>query len=429
MSHHDRGHPQPSPRPARTAALRGGPARAALCAILGLAIGWLILLRPSPTLGSRLLIALACTVIVSGLLLLTARLGMRRTGAWLAVLVGLTCAVGTGVLLGDAVNRGDSVAEVAAAAIGVAAAGALLWSGAGALLGALRPRWRWVGLPVALVLLQFVVQPMVVGTLAAARLPIPATGASPADRGLAYAELRLVTDDNVELAAWYLPASNGAAVVLLHGAGSTRASTLPHAEALHGCGYGVLMLDARGHGDSAGLPMDFGWFGATDVRAAVDALTALPGVDGVGLVGLSMGGEEALTAAAGDQRVRVVVGEGVGLRTAADATAAGTSAHGRLERAVTALGMGIADALSSAHPPIPLREAVQQVAPRPMLLIAGAGEAEQVRWYEQAAPDAVTVISLPTTPHVGAFADDAEWWRTTVCGELDVALGGPSEVR
>src|SRR5690606_21962320 len=157
-----------------------------------------------------------------------------------------------------------------------------------------------------LVLAQLVVQPVLVGVIASARQPVPAAGRTPADLGLVHEDLSLVTEDGVALAAWYLPAADGAAVVLLHGAGATRAATLRHAQVLAGCGYGVLMLDARGHGDSAGLPMDLGWFGEQDVRAAVDALVAQPDVEAIGLVGLSMGGEQALTEAAGDPRVRVV---------------------------------------------------------------------------------------------------------------------------
>src|SRR5690606_17241195 len=89
---------------------------------------------------------------------------------------------------------------------------------------------------------------------------------------------------------------------------------------------------------------------------------------------------------------------------------------------VTGIGTGIADALSSAHPPPPLRDAVRQVAPRPVLLVAGAGEARQAEWYRQAAPGAVVVEYLPDAPHTGGLAHDPDWWRETVCGTLDAAL-------
>src|SRR5206468_1520008 len=78
--------------------------------------------------------------------------------------------------------------------------------------------------------------------------------------------------------------------------------------------------DARGHGRSAGRAMDFGWYGDADVQGAVTFLGAQPDVrDGrIAAVGLSMGGEEAIGAAATDPRIRAVVAEGATGRVAAD---------------------------------------------------------------------------------------------------------------
>jgi uncharacterized protein len=71
---------------------------------------------------------------------------------------------------------------------------------------------------------------------------------------------------------------------------------------------------------STGRPMAWGWHGDDDVYAAIDVLKSTPGVDPsrVGVVGLSMGGEEALGAAAFDQRIRAVVAEGATGRSPAD---------------------------------------------------------------------------------------------------------------
>ena len=129
-----------------------------------------------------------------------------------------------------------------------------------------------------------------------------------------------MTADDVRLAAWYVPSTNRAAVVLLHGAGSTRSNVLDHAETLARHGFGVLMIDARGHGESGGRAMDFGWLGDADIAAATAFLAARPDVDDerIGAVGLSMGGEEAIGAAATDRRLRAVVAEGATARVAAD---------------------------------------------------------------------------------------------------------------
>ena len=124
----------------------------------------------------------------------------------------------------------------------------------------------------------------------------------------------------MDLAGWYVPSSNGAAVVLRHGSGSTRTDVLDQAAAIARGGYGVLLTDARGHGESGGRAMDFGWFGDADTTAAVTFLTEQPDVDAdrIGVVGMSMGGEEAIGAAAADPRISAVVAEGATGRTDAD---------------------------------------------------------------------------------------------------------------
>ena len=47
-------------------------------------------------------------------------------------------------------------------------------------------------------------------------------GRTPADLELAYRDVTFPSSDGVDLAGWYVPARNGAAVALLHGAASTR---------------------------------------------------------------------------------------------------------------------------------------------------------------------------------------------------------------
>jgi len=101
------------------------------------------------------------------------------------------------------------------------------------------------------------------------------------------------TAEGRTLAAWYRVSGNGAAILVLHGAGGTRASVREHARFLAASGYGVLVLDLRGHGESAGRTNRLGWQGTSDVRAAVAFLCA-QGVTRLGGLGLSMGGESCL---------------------------------------------------------------------------------------------------------------------------------------
>ena len=125
---------------------------------------------------------------------------------------------------------------------------------------------------------------------------------TPAALGLDYRTVTLTTTDGVELAAWYLPGTNRAGVVVMHGAGSTRSDVLDQSAALVGSGYAVVLIDARGHGDSHGTAMDFGWYGDLDIAAGTAFLASRADIDPgrIGVVGFSMGGEEAIGAAATD---------------------------------------------------------------------------------------------------------------------------------
>ncbi len=75
--------------------------------------------------------------------------------------------------------------------------------------------------------------------------------------------------DGETLHGWHLaPASPGpAAVLLLHGIGSTRHGTLPVAQVLLSQGYEVVLVDLRAHGDSGGALVTFGALETDDTRA------------------------------------------------------------------------------------------------------------------------------------------------------------------
>ena len=184
----------------------------------------------------------------------------------------------------------------------------------GAWLIRARRGWRRFVLIIALPALALLTATVLAPAVALTNVPPTAVGsATPADRGLSHEDVEFATPDGVRLSGWYIPSRNRAAVVLLHGAGSTRSAVLSHAEVLADAGFGVLLFDARGHGRSGGTAMDAGWHGNADLAGAMAFLVGRPDVDPlrVGAVGLSMGGEEAIGAAASDPRIRAVVAEGV----------------------------------------------------------------------------------------------------------------------
>lgn len=98
--------------------------------------------------------------------------------------------------------------------------------------------------------------------VAPSRLGNPKT---PSDYGMKYSDVDIVTDDNVRLSAWEIPASSSSdrTVILNHPLTTTRygsekgldgvpAEFLPMVKHLHDAGYNVVMYDHRGQGDSDG---------------------------------------------------------------------------------------------------------------------------------------------------------------------------------
>jgi pimeloyl-ACP methyl ester carboxylesterase len=266
--------------------------------------------------------------------------------------------------------------------------------------------------------------------VAATNVPRASLGSTtPADLGLSYRDVEFVTADGVTLSGWYVPSTNGAAVVLMHGSGSTRSDVLDQAEVIAEHGFGVLLFDARGHGRSGGRAMDFGWYGDEDTSAAVSYLQAQSDVDDerIAAIGMSMGGEQAIGAAADDPRIRAVIAEGATNRVAGDKgwLSEEFGWRGAVQERIEWLTYGIADVLTAADPPITLRDAVATAAPRPVLLIVG-GAIENERlagaYIQGGSPTTVEVWVVPDTGHTAALDTHPVEWEQRVIAFLTATL-------
>jgi pimeloyl-ACP methyl ester carboxylesterase len=312
---------------------------------------------------------------------------------------------------------------------GVASLGAgvtLLALGAVVLLSGVRRWHRLVALPAALLVFYYLLAPL---TLAVYVTNVPTTlhtGRTPSDVGLPYRNVTMTTADGIELVGWYVPSRNGAGVVVLHGSGSTRSHVLDHLKVLGRHGYGVLAIDARGHGDSGGVAMDLGWYGKLDVGAAVSFMARQPDVDPgrIGLLGLSMGGEEALTAAAGDPRIGAVVSDGASAHSLADAGSLGVD--GVLSLPFYWVAFAAAELMTPAPPPMGLEDAIGRIAPRPVLLISATDGVESVlnRKYRAVAPGSTDLWEVPDAAHTRSIWTHPDEWARRVLGFLDGALLG-----
>lgn len=128
----------------------------------------------------------------------------------------------------------------------------------------------------------------------------------------AYKTVSFTTSDDVHIEGWYRPSQNGASVLMISGGGGNRRSTLRHAKMLVSHGYGVLLYDPRGSGNSEGTVNSYGWGWEKDAAAALDFLAKRDDVEPgrVGVLGLSTGADIAIDIAARRDDVKAVVADG-----------------------------------------------------------------------------------------------------------------------
>jgi fermentation-respiration switch protein FrsA (DUF1100 family) len=351
----------------------------------------------------------------------------RRRGVLFAAVGAIVVSVGIG-LVPHLVKTGLTITSLVSLVL-MASGVALVGVGA---VSALRGGRRLAAAAGGVVVLVAVVAAVstIAPAVAATNVPDTEITSTPGDLGLTYESVTVTTTDGVELAAWYLPGGNGAGLVVLHGAGSTRSDVLDQTEVLARGGYAVLMVDARGHGDSRGTAMDFGWYGDPDVVAGIGFLASRPDVEPgrIGVVGFSMGGEEAIGAAAADARIRAVVAEGATARRAADKAWLSDvyGWRGWLQEQLEQVQDGITTYLTEASRPTTLRAAVTEATGTRFLLITAgeaADEGHAATYITAAASDRVDVWNVEGADHTGGYETVPDDWAERVLGFLDESLG------
>ena len=117
-------------------------------------------------------------------------------------------------------------------------------------------------------------------------------GRTPGDFGLRFEDAGVVTADGLSLVGWYVPSTNGAAILALHGYKADRGELLNDAQMLARHGYGVLLASIRAHDLSDGTLITFGQHEMKDLAAWFAWLRTRPDVDPrrIGVLGNSMGG-------------------------------------------------------------------------------------------------------------------------------------------
>jgi uncharacterized protein len=173
------------------------------------------------------------------------------------------------------------------------------------------------------------------------------------------------------LHGWFIPSSNSAAVLLVHGTDADRTQLAREAVLLARHGYGALLFDWPGHGESEGaVTWDANERAA--LAAALDYVSRAPGIDPerIGLLAFSMGGMIAIQVAARDRRVAALVVEGA-FADAADQIRHQFRHWGVLSQwpaLWTARWLGLKP--GEQRP----KDVIANIAPRPVFVIAGTAD-------------------------------------------------------
>ena len=241
-----------------------------------------------------------------------------------------------------------------------------------------------------------------------------------------FTEIELAAEDGVTLKAWYAPSTNGAAIILLHGAGNSREGARDHAVMLAEHGYGVLALDMRGHGESGGTTNRFGWEGTRDVGAAVAFLRERETSNLIGGLGLSLGGEVLLGAASAHPDVRAIVADGATQRSVAELRA--LESERPLYRNFTARVMyATVQLITGQEPPRPLLDSMREAKATTFLLVAAGKDETEVRFNEMFAStvgERVTMWVAPDAGHTRALSRYPDEYEQRVIAFFDAALLG-----
>jgi pimeloyl-ACP methyl ester carboxylesterase len=280
-----------------------------------------------------------------------------------------------------------------------------------------------LAIPACIVIAQWLIAPAIIAGIAT-HGPRPSI-ASASTLGFPGArDVTFPARDGTRLSGWYVPGRSGRAVILLHGSHGTRADTVAQLRMLAADGYGVLAFDARGHGLSSGETNAFGWRGTDDIAGAMSFLAHQPGIDShrIAALGLSMGAEEALRAAASGIPLRAVVADGAGASTLGDQQIV---THGLAPVFVseTWLTMRAIELVSGEAEPPSLNTTVGHIHVPVLLIASGASNERAIDdVYRQRIGSNAALWYLPDATHTRGLATHPQAYAARVNAFLNAAL-------
>jgi predicted acyl esterase len=187
-------------------------------------------------------------------------------------------------------------------------------------------------------------------------------------------------------------------------------------------GYGVLVYDARGRGESEGSPNGFGWDWRKDVEGAIALLKRQPDVDArrIGALGLSTGADVLIEVAPDHNDLAAIVADGAAAESFED--------WHRLRGTDLGLPSGwvmftAIRVLSGDPPGPPLEDRVARLRAPALLISAGQDvEREFNVMYDEVGNPAVEHWNLPDAHHTHAIHEHPREYERRVVGFFDQEL-------
>ncbi len=245
---------------------------------------------------------------------------------------------------------------------------------------------------------------------------------TPSDLGMKYEDATLTTRDGLTLKSWYIPSRNHAAVLIAHGAGGNRASHLEQASTLNQSGFGVLLIELRGHGESDG---DIITFSGEDILAGVQYLKARPEVEPgrIGVMGCSLGAMTAIQGAALTTDIQSVIADGASPVAMEDELAPQNVGEALMLPAY--FTEYITWSLQGAAPPMSITHALEVINPRPVLFIAGGAFQPEVQFMQNFydhAPGPKELWIVPGAGHCGGWQAQNETYAGKITSFFERTL-------
>ena len=284
---------------------------------------------------------------------------------------------------------------------------------------------------VFLLIMFFLIRPLYAAFLFARPPRLRVSYFTPTNLGVTYEDVTLTSQDGVQLAGWYIPSRNKAAVILLHGHSGNRLGVVHQAEALVQAGYGVLMFDLRAHGSSGGRRFSRSQAGVDDLLTAVAYLSKRPDVNaaGIGVMGVSVGGLFALQAAAQTVAIRAIAADGPTPATLADVQFS-ASLLGQLNFWQERFFLRAIQWFAPHEPLLPNREVLDKLKDRSLLLIA-TGEGGEAEMVQRLADEVETAVfwQIPEARHAQGWHERPDEYSHRLVTFFDGALVRQSNAR